>query len=170
MASIREINVGGTLHDVKSTHYATCDTAAATDAKVATITNGTFTLETGVKVSVKFTNKNSVASPTLNINSTGAKTIRYRNANLKSAQYWAATQVVDFVYDGTYWQVIGTIMDNNTTYAEATTSAKGLMSASDKTKLDQYPSVTTSDNGKFLRVVDGAWVASTVPNAEEASF
>lgn len=32
------------------------------------------------------------------------------------------------------------------------------------------PSVTTSDNGKFLRVVDGAWAAVAVPNAEEASF
>lgn len=120
MASIREINVGGTLHDVKSTHYATCDTAAATAAKVATIKNGAFTLETGVKVSVKFTYANNVADATLNINSSGAKAIRYRNANLKPAQYWAATQVVDFVYDGTNWQVIGTIMDNNTTYSAGT--------------------------------------------------
>ena len=32
------------------------------------------------------------------------------------------------------------------------------------------PNVTTADNGKFLRVVNGAWAASTVPNAEEASF
>lgn len=32
------------------------------------------------------------------------------------------------------------------------------------------PEVTTSDNGKFLRVVDGTWAAATVPNAEEASF
>jgi len=32
------------------------------------------------------------------------------------------------------------------------------------------PAVTTSDNGKFLRVVNGTWTASTVPNAEEASF
>ena len=32
------------------------------------------------------------------------------------------------------------------------------------------PNVTASDNGKFLRVVDGAWVAASVPNAEEASF
>ena len=30
--------------------------------------------------------------------------------------------------------------------------------------------VSASDNGKFLRVVDGAWAAATVPNAEEASF
>lgn len=32
------------------------------------------------------------------------------------------------------------------------------------------PSVTTSDNGKFLRVVDGAWAATTVQSAEEVSF
>lgn len=32
------------------------------------------------------------------------------------------------------------------------------------------PAVTTDDNGKFLTVVDGAWAATVVPNAEEASF
>lgn len=32
------------------------------------------------------------------------------------------------------------------------------------------PSVTASDNGKFLRVVNGAWVADTVPNANGVSF
>lgn len=32
------------------------------------------------------------------------------------------------------------------------------------------PTVTTANNGQFLRVVNGAWAASTVPNAEEASF
>ena len=39
-------------------------------------------------------------------------------------------------------------------------------------KIDEslLPSVTTNNNGDFLRVVNGAWVASTVPNAEEASF
>lgn len=37
-------------------------------------------------------------------------------------------------------------------------------------KPTQLPSVTSSDNGAFLRVVDGAWAATTVPNAEEASF
>lgn len=30
--------------------------------------------------------------------------------------------------------------------------------------------VTTDDNGKFMRVVDGAWAAVAVPSAEEASF
>lgn len=32
------------------------------------------------------------------------------------------------------------------------------------------PEVTTTDNGKFLRVVDGVWSATTVPNAEEVAF
>ena len=32
------------------------------------------------------------------------------------------------------------------------------------------PTVTASDNGKFLRVVGGAWAADAVPSAESASF
>lgn len=32
------------------------------------------------------------------------------------------------------------------------------------------PEVTASDNGKFLRVVDGAWAAESLQNAEEVSF
>lgn len=47
---------------------------------------------------------------------------------------------------------------------------------SNKTVLDGItaakllPTVTTSDNDKFLRVVSGAWAAATVPSAETASF
>jgi len=32
------------------------------------------------------------------------------------------------------------------------------------------PAVTASDNGKFLRVVSGAWAAETVPAAEGSAF
>lgn len=32
------------------------------------------------------------------------------------------------------------------------------------------PDVTVADNGKFARVVDGAWAATAVPDAEEADF
>lgn len=40
-----------------------------------------------------------------------------------------------------------------------------------KKELDaRVPVVTSTDNGKFLRVVNGVWAASTVPNAEEESF
>lgn len=34
----------------------------------------------------------------------------------------------------------------------------------------ELPVVTNTDNGKFLRVVNGAWATATVNNAEEAGF
>ena len=34
----------------------------------------------------------------------------------------------------------------------------------------EVPSVTTSDNGKFLRVVNGAWTAVEIANANGGSF
>ena len=32
------------------------------------------------------------------------------------------------------------------------------------------PEVSASDNGKFLRVVDGAWIADSIAEAEGVSF
>lgn len=34
----------------------------------------------------------------------------------------------------------------------------------------ELPAVTASDNGKFLRVVNGAWAVSEIPNANGVSF
>ena len=34
----------------------------------------------------------------------------------------------------------------------------------------ELPAVTSSDNGKVLRVVDGAWAASSIPSATGVSF
>lgn len=34
----------------------------------------------------------------------------------------------------------------------------------------EVPSVTTSDNGKFLRVVNGAWAAVSISDANGVSF
>ena len=34
----------------------------------------------------------------------------------------------------------------------------------------EVPSVTTSDNGKFLRVVNGAWAVAAIDNASGVSF
>ena len=36
--------------------------------------------------------------------------------------------------------------------------------------IGEVPSVTTSDNGKFLRVVNGAWAAVEIANANGGSF
>ena len=87
-------------------HYGTCSTAAGTAAKTVTLNN--FVLATGAIVCVRFTVTNTASSPTLNVNRTGAKAIRYRNAAI-SASYLAANRTYLFVYDGTYYQLIGDI-------------------------------------------------------------
>lgn len=90
--------------------YGVCSTGAATADKTVTLTTGTFSLETGALVHVKFTNSNTVANPTLNINSTGAKPImRYgtTTASTNTNTSWYAGEVVPFVYDGTNWLMLG---------------------------------------------------------------
>lgn len=95
-------------------HYGTCSTAAGTKAKVVALTG--FTLATGARVFVKFTATNTAASPTLNVNSTGAKNIMYRGAAI-TAGYLAASHVYEFVYDGTNYELVGDI-DTHATLAE----------------------------------------------------
>jgi hypothetical protein len=107
MPAIHTVKVDGVNYNVKATHYATCPTAAATTAKIATIQNGEFALETGVKVNVKFSYDNTASSPTLNVNNTGAKAIYYQGSTLLTKSGWKAGQVVDFVYDGSYWHIVG---------------------------------------------------------------
>ena len=97
-------------------HYVTCGTAAATAAK--TVTMSGFKLETGSWIAIKFTvtNTAAVANLTLNVNSTGAKGIKYRNANLPAAGTLTANRIYLFVYDGTYWQIVGDLDTNSNTY------------------------------------------------------
>lgn len=96
--------------------YATCSTASSTAAKVAVCAG--FSLVTGAVVAVKFTNTNTASSPTLNVNSTGAKAIKKYGTAAPETYMWQAGAVVEFVYDGTNWTMV-----NGTT---ATTSYYGL--------------------------------------------
>lgn len=88
----------------QSCWYGTCDTAANTAAKVVACTG--FTLQTGSMITVKFAASNTVKDPTMNVNSTGAKTIRINDANLTASRNWGDGCAVTFVYDGTYWVLI----------------------------------------------------------------
>lgn len=88
-------------------HYASCSTVATDPAKTVSLTG--FTLVTGAEITVRFTVTNTAAAAnlTLNVNSTGAKGIRYRNAVLPSADKLYTGRTYRFVYDGTYWQIVG---------------------------------------------------------------
>lgn len=84
-------------------HYTTCSTAAATAAKTVTLKN--FVLSSGAKVYVKFTIANTASNPTLNVSGTGAKAIRFNNANIPAS--YLKIGLYEFIYDGTYWNFIG---------------------------------------------------------------
>lgn len=138
MAKIKKIKLGSTTYDLCDadalhTHqvikqdgvtgatvnrFGTCSTAAGTAAKTVSIGTGTFTLEAGAKVTVKFSNKNTASSPTLNVNSTGAKNIFHNGVQIEtSANKALLAGTVEFVYDGTQWQLIGNYIDTNSAHA-----------------------------------------------------
>ena len=109
----------GNLKGNVTVPYCTCGTAAGTAAKVVTC-NG-FELETGAKVTVKFTTTNTAANPTLNVNGTGAKAIYYRGAAIAAA-HLAQNRTYEFIYNGTQFELIG---DIDTTYENGDSSIYG---------------------------------------------
>ena len=96
----------------KQPPYAVCSTSSGTGAKTVSITN--FKLVTGTRVSVKFSNKTST-TPTLNVSSTGVKEIKLVQTNgtyvsVNSYNSWSAGEIVELIYDGTYWVAVSSNM------------------------------------------------------------
>ncbi len=97
--------------------YGYCTTAAATVAKVVTVSPAVTELTTGLTIAVKFQYANTGSNPTLNVNSLGAKAIkRYGTtaAGTSAASNWNSNSIVMLMYDGTYWMLVDF---NNTTYS-----------------------------------------------------
>lgn len=95
-----------TLERGSRTYYGVCDTATATAAKEVTTVNGDFVLETGAMVRVRFVNENSSTGTTVNVDGTGAKTLK--NLGGTAARYaWRPNEDVDLVYNGTDYDMEG---------------------------------------------------------------
>ena len=110
------------------THYATCTTDATTATKVVTLAG--FVLDTGARIAVKFANSNSASSPMLNVSNgssyTGAKAIKFGDdVSVGTDNYskWQAGDIVEFIYDGTYWVMVG--FQVYASYASQATRATG---------------------------------------------
>ena len=99
-------------------NYGVCDTGAGTAAKVVYIKG--FTLRVGVVIHVKFTNANTHATPTLNVNRSGAKPMRqYGTTKMSSTSAttgWYAGAVICLTYDGSGW-IRDQGFNTNTTYS-----------------------------------------------------
>lgn len=99
----------------------TCSTDSTTTEKAVTLSG--FSLISGVTVKVTFTNANTADSPTLNVNSSGAKAIYSEDGNAVIATnpfYVPAGATVEFTYDGTNWvyknRVISNYINGNSWY------------------------------------------------------
>ena len=128
--------------------YATCTTAEATTAKVATLSS--YSLQTGGVVSVKFTYA-VPASSTLNVNSKGAKSIYYKGSAITGSVIKAG-DTATFIYNDSQYHLISidrwqsdidslkTQVDGKAasghSHSDATTSAAGFMTAAMVTKLN----------------------------------
>lgn len=109
-------------HPITSTLYGTCSTAADTAAKEVVCSN-VDSLEAGMTLRVVFTNANTAASPTINVNSKGAKNVyRFGSTTPIGGNSWEAGAVVDLFYDGTSFFMLNS--DNlGTAAAKAATNA-----------------------------------------------
>lgn len=105
--------------------YGTCSTAAGTAVKEVTCSEFTSTnLVAGALIFVKFsaTNSATAANLKLDVNSTGAKSIKkqYTNQtaqNLNAVGELVANRSYLFTYDGTYWVCMTLDYNSNTTYS-----------------------------------------------------
>lgn len=96
--------------------YGVCGSTSGNDKVVTLSGTSGFTLETGSTVYVKFTYGNTKNNPTLNVNSTGAKTIAYYGVTSSATPLpLKPGHVYGFVYDGINYELIGEY-DTNTTY------------------------------------------------------
>ena len=150
--------------------FATCSTAAATVAKVASCSG--FKLTTGAAVLVKFTNNNTAASPTLNVNSTGAKPIVAYGTSAIKTYAWKPGQTVLLIYDGTSWMTLVQSWANTTYYgitklsssvsSTSTTLAATASAVKEAYDRNSWPSISLDT---ALAISDGGTGATTAAAA-----
>ena len=137
--------------------YGVCSTAASTQAKTVSIT-GITALTEGLEIRVKMTNAQTYnGTPTLNVNSLGAKTIKQHGSTDAVRYQWQAGEVISFTYDGTYW-----VIENNSL---ATTTYFGL------TRLNSATNSTAEDCAATPKAVKTAYdlADAAIPATEKGT-
>lgn len=122
---------------------ALCSTGKTTQAKAVTLPG--FVLYAGVTVKVMFTNGNRADNPTLNVNGTGAKPIKvvkagakvvpvthtgyWRGSTTTSVEMWQPYTILELMYDGTDWVIVGnpTVESYSSSSASYEVKADGLI-------------------------------------------
>lgn len=180
-------SVNGATGEVKSTFYVTVTPTgsgyAATADKTAEEVYAAYTAGYAVYAVVKFENVGAPLELPLVAAASISGTFILAFAALGSLNPTAKPQYPTVTYAGTAWMAwLGTLAKESDIPTElknpnalhikignTTTSYDG--SAAKTVEIPKgVPSVTTTDNGKFLRVVNGAWAAAAIDNANGGSF
>jgi hypothetical protein len=127
-----------------------------------------FALVSGEVVWVTPTNANTAASPTLNVNSTGAKAIVNRANIALSAKEIPANRTFGVVYDGTAWRVITPLQR----VYYATSPANPTIECAGYDSVTAWLSYTTNTGAgiTLAHLADGVPVWIRVQNATAATF
>ena len=113
MSYINTINNDNTNYLIAGvSNIIVCSTNASTVAKTATAMDG-FSLDSNLSFKIIFTNGNTASSPTLNLNSTGAKSLTTTTSDY--------TLVKNMLYD-CYYNGTSYVLDNTVTVHTASTS------------------------------------------------
>ena len=155
--------------------YGTCGTTASTAAKTVTCSDAE-SLYTGLAIVVKFSTANTADSPTLNVNSKGAKSIYIDNTVVSSSNllYWNTNAVMQFVYDATLNSNAGgwVLVDQPTSYnATCSTTASTTVKNADcaasvvrkgTTATVKFSNAHTGSNAATLRLTGNDSAAKAI--------
>lgn len=147
--------------------YGVCDTANSTAAKTVSITAGDLPdgsgADVGTKVIVKFTNGSSVeqSTPTLQVNNSSAAPIAYNGTALSDFNLMAGA-IVEFVYDGTNWCIVGISQQDIDDLWAAVQSSD--------TKVTQEPTSSNANMPVVLSATTGAANTSVVYRNDNFTF
>lgn len=83
-------------------NYGTCSTASGTAAKTVTITGIGTTPSAGTRITVRFSQANNAATPTLSVNGSANRSIKSPSSSFK----WCAGAIIDFVYYSAAWYMM----------------------------------------------------------------
>ena len=117
-----------------TTFFGTCSTTASTAIKVVTCDG--FELTKGAIIGILFSTANTADVPTLNINSTGSRTIYVGGSTLNATinvLKWSARTMIYFMYDGSYFRYITSIAAGDEEQPRGANTWYGTCSTADTT-------------------------------------
>jgi hypothetical protein len=87
----------------------TSSSTNSSTSKTVTVSPAITSLTAGTRIAVKFSNAHTASSLSLNVNGLGTKTCYFNGAAISSSTGINKNNYYEFVYDGTYWRLLGGI-------------------------------------------------------------